>query len=103
MMDSILEEAFNTAIRLSKQLHRDDYINFPHLAQCEAILVNTYKCIDVLSTVQNEFPLLFTDVHCLSQKFKTVRTPCDFSYVNAPSDVTTIGADWAAGLKQLLI
>ncbi|VDL99908.1 unnamed protein product [Schistocephalus solidus] len=70
-----------------KQLYKGDYLHFPHLAQCDAALVDIKACISVLSTLRNEFSSRFTDVRSHSQEFKIVTTPFDFPYDDAPSDV----------------
>ncbi|VDM03522.1 unnamed protein product [Schistocephalus solidus] len=70
-----------------KQLYKGVYVHFPHLAQCDAALVDTKACISVLSTLWNEFSSRFTYVRSHSQEFKIVSTPFDFPYDDAPSDV----------------
>ena len=80
--------AFEVKLKLwEKQLCKRDYVHFPHLALCDAGLVDTEECVSVLLTLQNEFSSRFTDVRSHSQEFKFVSTPFDFPYDDAPSDV----------------
>ncbi|VDL99635.1 unnamed protein product [Schistocephalus solidus] len=70
-----------------KQLYKGNLVHFPHLAQCDAALVDTKECISVLSTMRNEFFLRFTDVRSHSQEFKIVSTSFEFFYDDDPFDV----------------
>ena len=77
--------AFEVKLKLwEKQLCKRDYVHFPHLALCDAGLVDTEECVSVLLTLQNEFSSRFTDVRSHSQEFKIVSTPFDFPYDDAP-------------------
>ena len=80
--------SFETKLILwEKQLHKGDYVHFPHLAQCDTALIDSRECTSVLSALRNEFSSCFTDVHSNLQELKLVSTPFNFPYDDAPPDV----------------
>ena len=81
--------AFEVKLMLwDKQLCKRDYVHLPHLAQCDMQpTFDIEECVNVLSTLRNEFSSRFTDVRSHSQEFKIVSTHFDFPYDDAPSDV----------------